>query len=79
MAKEPTPTAKQYVAWKHANAFEERELTASDFKSLGAETASAVKWNADNNFRVERSTVPLNDGQLTDLLGRDRAFVLIEE
>lgn len=84
MAKNETAAAtttspKQFVIWKHANNFEERVLTAQDFKNLGAETASAVTWNAANDFRVERSEVPLNDEQLADLMSRDRMLVLETE
>lgn len=69
---------KQYVTWGAANHFEVRRLTAADTKKLGAETGKQLVWDKGNDWRVERSEVPLNDEQLAAFLEADPAFKLVE-
>lgn len=79
-ATAPASTPKPMVViWKHANHFEERELTVKDLQTLGAsESATTLRWNASNDYRVPRSEIALDDAQLADLLSRDRNLVLEE-
>lgn len=73
-----TAATKQYVAWGAANHFQVRELSAADTRSLGATEGKKLRWHKGNDWRVERSEVPLNDEQLAAFLEADPAFKLVE-
>lgn len=69
-----TSGVKQYVTWMASNHFMARELTAADMRNLGATEDKKVRWDNSNDFRVERSEIPLSDEQLAALMESDSAF-----
>ena len=69
---------KQYVVYKADNHFMARELTAANVRSLGASEGKKLRWDKSNDFRIERSEIPLNDDQLQTLLEGDDRLKLVE-
>ena len=74
----PAESTKQYVTWRSDNHFMSRELSAANVRSLGATEGKKLRWDKSNDFRVERSEIPLTDAQLADFLARDDRFKLVE-
>lgn len=67
------------VVWAHNFPFEEREMRANDWTSLGVKDGKMIRWNADNNWTVLASDLSfLNEDQLQTLVDRDGNFTVVE-
>lgn len=70
---------KLEVVWAHNFPFEEREMRANDWTSLGVKDGKLVRWNAANNWTVPASDLDfLSEDQLQMLVDRDGSFRLVE-